>query len=497
MNRKLSYNTIMGVLNQVIVLACNFILPRQILLSYGSETNGLITSITQFLGFITLMEMGVGAVVQAALYKPLAEQDHDQLSRIVRSARSFFHKIGLILLAYIVFLCFFYKGISHTTYSNKYIVPLVLAISITNLCEYFIGITNQILLNADQRSYIQLALNSIAVIAKTAVGVALMRAGASVQMFVLLASVFLAIKPLGLLLYVRKHYQIDKQIEIGEEPIRQKWNGIAQHLASFVLGHTDVLVLTLFSSLGFVSVYNVYYMIVAGVRQFINVAMTGVMALFGNLYAQQSKLLEEYYGFYEWIMHMGVSAVFTITALLICPFISVYTSGVNDINYIYPYFGILMSFAFGIYCIRLPYNTMVLAAGHFKETQASAIIEAAINIVVSIVLVRKYGIYGVAAGTLAAMLYRTVYLAWYLGEAILYRPFYKFINHILIDLAVVGVSYAICANHISYVNSYLDWIRMALPVSIIVFAIAICTNCVFYKKEFRLGISIIKKRIGR
>ena len=497
MSRKLSYNTIMGIVNQVVVLACNFILPRQILLSYGSETNGLITSITQFLGFITLMEMGVGAVVQAALYKPLAEHDDAQLSRIIRSARSFFFKIGLVLTGYIVFLCFFYKQISHTEFSNKYIVPLILAISITNLCEYFLAVTNQILLNADQRAYVHLILNSCAVVLKTAVGVALMRSGVSVQTFEFIAALFLAIKPLGMLLYVRKNYQINENIEIEEEPIKQKWNGIAQHIASFILGHTDVLVLTLFSTLSFVSVYNIYYMIVAGVRQFINVAMTGVMALFGNLYAQRSEKLEAYYGFYEWVMHLGVSAVFTVTALLICPFVSVYTKGVNDINYIYPLFGLLMTSAFGIYCIRLPYNTMVLAAGHFKETQASAIIEAVINIVLSVILVKRYGIYGVAIGTLAAMLYRTIYLAWYLRGAILNRPFIVFVRHIVIDLIVVGFSYAICRNQVHLVDNYVEWIGMAIRNAIVVFSIAICVNCVLYKKEFLFGISFIKKHIRR
>ena len=66
------------------------------------------------------------------------------------------------------------------------------------------------------------------------------------------------------------------------------------------------------------------------------------------------------------------------------------------------------------YCLRLPYNAMVFAAGHYKQTQLSAIIEAVINIVVSVVLVSKWGLVGVAIGTFAAMTYRTLYLVLYL-----------------------------------------------------------------------------------
>lgn len=63
--------------------------------------------------------------------------------------------------------------------------------------------------------------------------------------------------------------------------------------------------------------------------------------------------------------------------------------------------------AYGCYSIRLPYNTMVLAAGHYKETQLSAIIEAVLNIGISVIFVFRFGLYGVAIGTLVAMVYRT------------------------------------------------------------------------------------------
>ena len=68
---------------------------------------------------------------------------------------------------------------------------------------------------------------------------------------------------------------------------------------------------------------------------------------------------------------------------------------------------------------------MVLAAGHYKQTQWSAIIEAAVNIAVSVVLVFKFGLTGVAIGTLAAMVYRTAYLARYLSRNIICRSIFS------------------------------------------------------------------------
>lgn len=79
---------------------------------YGSAVNGLVSSITQFLGFISLAECGVGAVVQSALYKPLANNDMQEVSKIMKSADRFFKRIAYILLAYIAILMVFYPLIT-------------------------------------------------------------------------------------------------------------------------------------------------------------------------------------------------------------------------------------------------------------------------------------------------------------------------------------------------------------------------------------------------
>ena len=73
MNRKklLALNTSSSLIFQLTTIVCGFIVPRIILKSYGSEVNGLINSIMQFLAIISFLELGVGAVIQSSLYNPL------------------------------------------------------------------------------------------------------------------------------------------------------------------------------------------------------------------------------------------------------------------------------------------------------------------------------------------------------------------------------------------------------------------------------------------
>ncbi|MFR1295914.1 MAG: hypothetical protein ACLSBH_11075 [Coprobacillus cateniformis] len=78
------------------------------LITYGSDVNGLVSSITQMLGFITLLDLGIGAVVQASLYKPLSQKNNKQISLIFSSAQKYFQIIAKILLVYILGLCLYY-----------------------------------------------------------------------------------------------------------------------------------------------------------------------------------------------------------------------------------------------------------------------------------------------------------------------------------------------------------------------------------------------------
>ena len=83
--KKIKTNLIIAIIYELIAIIYGFILPRLILEQFGSEVNGLMQSITQFLGIIGFLDMGVGQVVRSSLYGPLEKRDNDQLSRIIVS----------------------------------------------------------------------------------------------------------------------------------------------------------------------------------------------------------------------------------------------------------------------------------------------------------------------------------------------------------------------------------------------------------------------------
>lgn len=496
--KKLIYNTISSLIFQVTTIVCGFILPRLILNAFGSNVNGLVNSITQFLGIISFLELGVGAVVQSALYKPLAENRQNDVSKIISSANKFFRRLAQILMAYVIALVVFYPMFAAKEYGFWYTATLIVAISISSFAQYYFGIVNRLLLTADQRGYVQYTAQIIAVVANTVACYLLIMLGCGIQVVKLTTSLIYLIQPFAIYLYVRKHYKIDTKIKYDNEPIPQKWNGMAQHVAAVILDGTDTVVLTLFATLSEVSIYSVYFLVVKGVKQLFMSMTNGITSLIGELWARQEIVeLKKTFGWTEWVIHTGTTFVFGVTAVLIVPFVRVYTLGINDADYIQPLFAALIVAANAAHCLRLPYNIMILAAGHYKQTQNNYIIAAILNIVVSILAVKAWGLIGVAIGTLLAMGYQTVWMAWYDSKHLIKWPFRNFVKQVVVDIVTVTLCSITSSVFSMRSVSYMGWIINAIEVAVVWLIIMVVINTVFYKdKMTRLGYNL-KLKVAR
>lgn len=490
--KKLLQNTISSFSFQIITILCGLILPRLILEEYGSEVNGLVNSITQFLGVISFLELGVGAVVQSSLYKPLADKDNIEISRIITSANKFFKKLALILVIYVIILLFVFPTMGNQNFGYIYTGILILSMGISSFAQYYFGIVNRLLLIADQKGFIVYNVQTITLIINTLFCFAFIKTGSSIQIVKLVTSLIFLIRPVILAYYVKKNYRINYKIKFNKEPIKQKWNGVAQHISSVVLDSTDIVVLTLFTNLSYVSIYSVYYMVISGVKQLLISSTNGIQAVFGELWANKNlEDLKSTFSLIEWIIHTGTVFVFGCTGLLIIPFIKVYTKGIIDIDYIQPIFSLLITLANSFHCLRLPYNLMILAGGHYKQTQKIYICVAIINIVVSIITVYGFGLIGVAIGTLIAMLFHTISLAYYVSINLIKWPFSRFLKQILIDILTALCLYLLTKWIELDSITYIGWFTMAFKVSITTALVIVFINSLFYKEKIKW---ILKKK---
>ena len=106
--KKTIVNFIAALFLQLVTGISGLIVPRLFIGAYGSEVNGMISSINQFLSYITFFEAGLSGVILSQLYKPLANNDFKSCNRILADARDFFHKIAAGYVVYVIALIIIY-----------------------------------------------------------------------------------------------------------------------------------------------------------------------------------------------------------------------------------------------------------------------------------------------------------------------------------------------------------------------------------------------------
>ena len=226
----------------------------------------------------------------------------------------------------------------------------------------------------------------------------------------------------------------------------------------------------------------------------------GTEAVYGDMWAKgEVDKIRTNLGYYEYIISFFVSTVFATAIVMILPFISLYTKGVHDAEYLLPSYAVVIIAAQAFYSFRTPYLTLVQGVGHYRQTRNGAIAEAIINLALSVILVQFIGIVGVAVGTLAANIFRTVQYALYIDNHLIPRGKMVFVKRILWAVANSLITVAIFlkpAAQFAY-KGWLAWVVTAIVVTIASFAIAVLSSLIFYRKDMRAAIGIVKRSLLR
>lgn len=478
---------------QFVTIVCGLITPRLILRSFGSTYNGVISSATQFLSMISFLTFGITASTRVALYSSLANNDILKTSRIVKSTELYMRKVAGAVIIFAILLCIIYPHISHNDLSNLQNVLLISIISVGTFAEYFFGITNTTLVTADQSSYIANTLNILKTILNTICVAILINFRASIYCVKLVSSLVFLLSPFALSVYVKKKYKLISDCEPDDSAIKQRGAVAFHSIANIIHNNTDIVILTLFTDAKLISVYTIYYLIVGKLKSLLQVFTSGMEAAFGDMWVKkETEQLNRNFRIYEYMLYSFTAVVFSCVAVLILPFIAVYTRGVTDINYIRPELAILITFAEGMYCIRQPYLTLVYATGSFEETKIGAMIEAILNIIISILLVQTLGIAGVIIGTLIANIFRTVQFSLYVSKRILQRNIQEvmlrflwvLLNGVIVVSCYLGIIFLI-----DFSDTWVAWLIQAFTVGIISIVALVLTSLVFYKQDFRTLMS--------
>lgn len=489
-------NTLASVLVEIFTAISGIILPRYFISLYGSSINGLVSSIGQFITYMGLVEAGVSAAATVELYKPLADNNYIKINEIISAAKGFYLKSGLLFIILDIILIIGYPYIIRNEIADiSFVRIMILVLSLNGMVDYFLLGKYRVLLVADQKTYIIALAQSVGTIVTLFVSVLLITLNCSPILVKGVVAVVYLLRTFYVIIYVKRNYHfINFNSYYSPKVFPQRHSALFHQIVGMICNNTDIVLLTLMllnNALIEVSVYSAYNMIAANLTSLFNSISKGLSASFGNIIAKEdTESLEKSFNYFEFLYFILLFIVYTCMAVLMFSFISLYTSTFADAeSYIRWNLVILFTTCGIVQNIRIPGCTVQIAAGHFKQTQKAAMIEAILNFGISIILVRFIGITGVLLGTIVAYLYRSTYAIIYNARHFLPKSLKRTIFRIFRNLILFGIITALGIFYlIPYIQSWLTWILCATLLFII-------TTLAFFLLNFILEPQMIRKYV--
>ena len=486
-------NLVWGILGNIITSVVAIIIPRLFIVNYGSEINGLLASIKQIYVYLALLEVGVGDASVVALYGPIGKRDYNEANEILAATDKYYKKIGLVYATCVIGLGFIYPLLLDTTVSYITCCLVIILQGTGSVISYLVQGKYNMLLRVDNRNYVTTNLGTVTSVFTDVIRIVLLMRGKSIVTIQGTYLVFNLVKMFYVGWYIKKNYKwLDLKVPPNFEAISQRGAVFMHQISSLVFSHTDVLILTFVCGLKTVSLYSMYATVYGMVNNIITISSNSVQSALGQIFnSDREKYIELNEAFETYYLAL-VFSLYAITTIFILPFMKLYTAGA-DINYVDWKLPIL----FGVYQLlsygRVASNFAIVFAGEFKSTQWRAWVETVINLVVSVLCVFKFGIYGVLVGTVAAVLYRANDVILFANHRVLKRsawPTYRrWVTNGVVFLVLVVVFLKIPLKIESYIQFFLN----AVWISVCIVTVFVSVNSITEKIARQVAWRYIKK----
>lgn len=399
-------SSLLGIISQVIGLLMNFIFRTLFIYYLSKEYLGLNGLFNNILNFLSLAELGIGGVIVYRMYQPIAQNNVDEVAKLMRFYKIVYRVIALsvtlIGLAVMPALPYLIKDATEIPSDVNLYVIYAIFLSETVSSYFFVYKTS--IFSADQKQYFISIMNISANILKFSIRILILVLTKNYTIVMLSGVILNIVNNIIFSLIAQKRYKpvfkkaskLDKETVQG---IKKDVLGMLCHkIGSVVVFSTDNILISAFIGISVGGLYSNYSMVISAAGMLIGQLFIGLTSSVGNYRALESK--ESYYNAYRNIVFASLAiascaaiALFT----LINPFIEVwigaeYLLGVPIV--------IALSISFFINQARVSNSSFISASGLFRYEKWRPLTEIAINLIASIALVHFFGLIGIFLGTI-------------------------------------------------------------------------------------------------
>ena len=466
-------NAKVNLLFYLLALFVSFFSRKIFLEHLGADFIGLTGTLQNILGLLNLAELGVGASVSYALYKPIADGNREEINRIVSVFGCLYRYIGSFVLGAALLISLFLPLIFRQTIFELGIIYFAFfSFLASSLTGYFINYRS-ILLYADQKNYVVTAYFQTATLTKTFVQMASVYYIGNLYLWVavelsfgILHAIILNWKIRQTYPWLSAHATVGKQLRGHYPEIVQKTKQVFVHkIKDFLLQQSDQILIFAFVSLKMVAYYGNYTLIITRITMLFNTVMDGIVAGVGNLIAEddQQKI---YKVFWEMVFVRYLIAGIVVFAVYhgIQPFICLW---VGEEYLLSSTILILLLVNTFIMLSRGAVDLFNTGYGNYHDTW-SAWVEGAINISVTLITCYLWGLPGVLIGKIASLI--PIIVIW--KPLFLYRAGFKrsigdYWKNIVVILACFACSFAVASGCTRFLplnpyQSFMEWVGYCL-----------------------------------
>ncbi len=492
-------NFIANIISVSITILLSFILRTVFIKSLGNDFLGLNGLFTNIISILSLSELGIGTAIIFKLYKPLAENDIKRTIVLMNFYKKTYRIISTIIfisgLIIMPFLNIFIKD--NADFINIYIVFFIFLIQTVSSYMFFAYKTS--LIKADQKGYIAIRIETIINIFSISIQIIILKFSKNYYYYIISIVFLNIIKNYIISLKIDKIYpylkhKINEKMQLSE--VKQMFVDFASvflyRINYVVIKSTDNVIISSFIGLEYVGIYSNYILITNTLNTIILTFYNAVKPSIGNLHADSKKSNEltifNIINFITVILYGGAAIGIFIMSN---SFISIWLGSEYTLPQLFP---ILISFDFYIKGIQTFLGQYRSSMGLFKQAKFRPIFSIIINLILSLILVNFWGIYGVLIGTICAILFTTM---WY-DPIIIFKNGFEnssktyFLKNILYFIVVIatGIISLFVVNMVEMtgVLSFIIQSLLCVATSSIVFFL------IFIKtKELKYIITIFKR----
>ena len=404
-------NILTGFFGSFLTIALRFVTRTVFVRTLGASFLGINGLFADIITMLSLTELGFDTAINYKLYKPLADGDIPRIQAIIKFYKTAYRIIGIIIAilgcCLIPLLPHLIKDYSSLPQLGINAVAVFLLYLAQSVSTYMFFAYASAIVNADQKTYLLNFISYFITIAQSLTQIVILVVVRDFMLYTATGIIFNVIGNVLNAAIAKKHYpyifeKTDNRLSKNEilDLLKDIGAIFLFKVNVVVLKATDNIVLSSFAGLTIVGLYSNYLLIYNSTKTILYKLYSSVKASTGNLFVTSNT--EKKYEFFK-TMNFLTIIIYGTAAVMIAILADELISTWIGQNYA---ISKPLSFLIGIELIfsGLKENLGQIrnVSGVFKQAWYRPIIGVVINIVVSIVLVQVWGIYGVIIGTITS-----------------------------------------------------------------------------------------------